>query len=143
VRESFEKLEEGWFAEGRKLIAAPPGRKTEFMDECWRRAGEATDRWIADLERRNFTFPDARFAEAWDRFNHAAAMPFVQRFLPRRAPGPRAPRPRLASHRLSPYKPASLNHFPVLSYDLCCRRRQSGNWHRRIVRRRNCEDGFW
>ncbi len=78
MRASFESMEEGWFAEGRTLIAAPAGQKAEFMRECWRRASEATDRWIADLERRNFTFGDARFAEAWDRFNHAAAMPFVQ-----------------------------------------------------------------
>jgi hypothetical protein len=78
VRESFEQLEEGWFREGRSLIKAPAAEKAEFMRACWRRAGEATDRWIADLERRNFTFQHAGFAEAWDRFNRGAAMPFVQ-----------------------------------------------------------------
>src|SRR5262245_1992444 len=78
VRESFEQLEEGWFKEGRSLIKAPAAEKAAFMRECWRRAGEATDRWIADLERRNFTFQHAGFADAWDRFNRGAAMPFVE-----------------------------------------------------------------
>jgi hypothetical protein len=42
------------------------------------RADNATDRWIADLERHNVTFQDAAFAATWDRFNRAAAMPLVQ-----------------------------------------------------------------
>jgi hypothetical protein len=78
IRASFERLEDEFFAEGRALIAAPAAQKTEFMRDCWRRAGDATDRWIADLERRNFTFQPAGFAATWDRFNHAAAMPWVQ-----------------------------------------------------------------
>lgn len=75
IRAGFERLEDGFFAEGRKLIAAPARQKAEFMNECWRRAGEATDRWIADLERRNFTFQHAGFAAMWDRFNRAASIP--------------------------------------------------------------------
>jgi hypothetical protein len=78
IRESFEKMEDGFFAEGRKLIAAPARQKSEFMAECWRRAGEATDRWIADLARRNVTFQHAGFAGLWDRFDRAASMPWMQ-----------------------------------------------------------------
>ncbi len=78
IRASFEQLEDGFFAEGRALIAAPAAQKTEFMRDCWRRAGDATDRWIADLERRNFTFQHAGFAATWDRFNRAATMPWLQ-----------------------------------------------------------------
>lgn len=78
IRTDFERLEDGFFAEGRKLIAAPARQKSEFMTECWRKAGEATDRWIADLERRNFTFQHAGSAAMWDRFNRAASMPSVQ-----------------------------------------------------------------
>ena len=62
IRQSFESLENGWFAEGRKLIAAPARQKREFTAECWRKAGEATDRWIADLERRNVSFAHAASA---------------------------------------------------------------------------------
>ena len=48
------------------------------MAECWRRAAEATDRWIADLDRRNHTFQHPGSAGLWDRFDRAAAMPWVQ-----------------------------------------------------------------
>ena len=78
IRGSFEALEDGFFAEGRTLIAAPARQKTEFMGECWRRAAEATDRWIADLDRRNHTFQHPGSAGLWDRFDRAAAMPWVQ-----------------------------------------------------------------
>jgi hypothetical protein len=78
IRSSFERLEDKFFAEGRQLIAAPPAHKAEFMRDCWRRAGDATDRWVADLERRNFTFQHPRFAAMWDRSDRAAAMPWVQ-----------------------------------------------------------------
>jgi len=78
IRASFEQLEDDFFVEGRKLIAAPAAQKAEFMRDCWRRAGDTTDRWVADLERRNFTFQHAAFAAMWDRFNSAAAMPWVQ-----------------------------------------------------------------
>ncbi len=77
IRGDFERLEEAFFAEGRNLIAAAAREKTEFMAECWRRAAEATDRWIAALERRNVTFQDKAFGELWDRFDRAAAMPTV------------------------------------------------------------------
>ena len=78
IRKSFEALETGWFAEGRKLIAAPARQKSEFTAECWRKAGEATDRWIADLERRNVSFAHTGLRDMWDNFNRAASMPFVQ-----------------------------------------------------------------
>lgn len=78
IRAGFEQLEDGFFAEGRRLIAAPARHKSEFMADSWRRAAEATDRWIADLERRNFTFQHVGHAAMWDRFNRAASMPSVQ-----------------------------------------------------------------
>jgi secernin len=78
IRASFEELEDKFFAEGRPLIAAPAAQKAAFMRDCWQRAADITERWIADLERRNFTFQQAGFAAMWDRFNRAAAMPWVQ-----------------------------------------------------------------
>jgi hypothetical protein len=87
IRRSFEALETGWFAEGRKLIGAPARQKSEFTAECWRKAGEATDRWIADLERRNVSFAHAGFRD--DKLPHrAASMLFVRgRSAETRAPG--------------------------------------------------------
>ena len=78
IRADFERLEEGFFAEGRSLIAAPAREKTEFMEQCWRRAAEATDRWIGLLERRNTGYRHKGYAALWDRFDRAAAMPSVQ-----------------------------------------------------------------
>ena len=77
IRADFERLEDGFFAEGRRLIAAPPQQKAEFMAESWRRAAEATDRWLATLERRNVTFQNGDFGAMWDRVNRAAAMPLL------------------------------------------------------------------
>jgi len=77
IREDFELLENGFFAEGRGLIGAPTRDKAAFMTECWRRAEEATDRWIADVERRSISFSQAPLGAMWDRFNRAAVMPFI------------------------------------------------------------------
>ncbi len=77
VREDFEAIEKAWFAQGRSLIGAPDQEKAGFMEACWRQAGQATDRWIADLERRNFSFQHAGFRDMWRKFNAAAAMPIA------------------------------------------------------------------
>ena len=78
IRADFEQLEEGFFADGRSLIAASAREKTEFMDHCWRCAAEATDRWIGLLQRRNTGYRHRGYAALWDRFDRAAAMPSVQ-----------------------------------------------------------------
>jgi hypothetical protein len=78
IRADFERLEDGFFADGRGLVTAPAREKTEFMDECWRRAAEATDRWIGLLERRNTGYRHKGYAALWDRFDRAAAMPSIQ-----------------------------------------------------------------
>jgi dipeptidase len=78
IRASFEELENGFFSEGRALIAAPPSQKAAFMRDCWQRAAEATERWVSQLEQRNFSFQHAGLAAMWDQFNRAAAVPWVQ-----------------------------------------------------------------
>ena len=77
IRAEFERLEDGFFAEGRNLLAGSAREKSEFMEECWRRAAEATDRWISRLERRNSSYRHQGYAAMWDRFDRAAAMPFI------------------------------------------------------------------
>jgi hypothetical protein len=77
IREDFEGLENGWFAEGRRYIAGPERTKSEFVRDCWMRAEQATDRWIASLERRNFSFQNQEFQSMWARFNAAASMPIA------------------------------------------------------------------
>jgi hypothetical protein len=77
IRASFEDIEDSWFAQARFLIAAKEKEKFEFMTECWVRAEQATDRWIADLERRNFSFQHEGFGEMWRQFNAASSMPIA------------------------------------------------------------------
>lgn len=74
IRESFETLEVQWFPQGIALVTASPAEKTEFMATCWREAEIVTDRWIADISRRNFTFADESFAGMWQKFNTAASI---------------------------------------------------------------------
>jgi hypothetical protein len=47
------------------------------MTRCWQQAEQATDRWIADLERRNHTFRHEGFRDMWRQFNAAASMPIA------------------------------------------------------------------
>jgi len=75
IRKCFEELEERWFSTGSSLIAATIAEKAEFVAECWREAEESTDRWIANLDRRNFTIQHQGFANMWNRFNAASSMP--------------------------------------------------------------------
>ena len=77
IREDFEQIEDAWFAEGRSLAAAPEKEKRQFMTRCWQQAEQATDRWIADLERRNHTFRHEGFRDMWRQFNAAASMPIA------------------------------------------------------------------
>lgn len=77
IREDFERLEDAFFAQGASLIGGSAGEKIEFMEECWRLAADATERWIAALERRNVGFRHDRFGAMWNRFDRAGAMPFA------------------------------------------------------------------
>ena len=73
--ECFEKLEERFFATAVAGNCHVRLRRRNSCAECWRRAAEATDRWIANLERRNFTIQHEGFAAMWNSFDCAAAMP--------------------------------------------------------------------
>ena len=77
IREDFEQIEDAWFAEGGSLAVAPEKEKRQFMTRCWQQAEQATDRWIADLERRNHTFRHEGFRDMWRQFNAAASMPIA------------------------------------------------------------------
>ena len=69
IRADFDALEEEFFAEGPALKRANFRVKSEFVHDCWRRAEEVTDRWIANLESRNYFIEDVDYRAAWDRFN--------------------------------------------------------------------------
>jgi dipeptidase len=73
VRADFEALERRFFAEGPGLLGASAAEKRGFVEECWRLAAEATERWVQRLEQRSWSFADAEYGGMWDRFNRAAA----------------------------------------------------------------------
>ncbi|MFV2067260.1 MAG: C69 family dipeptidase [Pirellulales bacterium] len=75
IRGDFDALETEFFAEGPSVKKADAHIKTNFVKDCWRRAEEATDRWIEKLERRNYFIADPAYRAMWDRFNREGSMP--------------------------------------------------------------------
>ena len=69
IRADFDDLERDFFAEAPAMKKAAPRTRSEFVHDCWRRAEEVTDRWIADLERRNYFVAHDAYRAMWDRFN--------------------------------------------------------------------------
>jgi len=69
IRGSFDALEAEFFAEAPGLRSESIRNKSNFVTDCWRRAEEATDRWIAELERRNYFIEHTAYRAMWDRFN--------------------------------------------------------------------------
>jgi len=76
LRAEFDALEDKFFAEGPGVMKGTAAEKRAFMTECWRLADEASDRWLARLERQPWRPAPAEYAAMWDRFNAAAALTF-------------------------------------------------------------------
>lgn len=74
LRAEFDALEESFFIEGPKVMAGTISEKKEFVKECWRRADEAADRWLARLDSKPWRVPNPEYAKMWQRFNQAAAL---------------------------------------------------------------------
>jgi len=77
IRRDFEALEESFFAESESVRRDGPKTKAAFVADCWRRADEARDRWIKQLERHNYFIENTAYAAMWDRFNRAASLPLA------------------------------------------------------------------
>jgi dipeptidase len=75
IRGDFDALEQEFFAEGSSVKTARAHIKTEFVDHCWRRAEEVTDRWIEKLEKRNTYIQHEAYRAMWDRFNREGSFP--------------------------------------------------------------------
>jgi secernin len=77
IRAEFDQLEDSFFAEGRLVMFGSRQEKQKFVNECWQRAHEATDRWIKKLEQRPYKITNQAYRQMWDRFNRAAALTLV------------------------------------------------------------------
>jgi hypothetical protein len=75
IRGEFDLLEQEFFAEGPSIKSASARVKSEFVEHCWRRAEEVTDRWIARLEQRKHLIRHEGYRAMWDRFNREASFP--------------------------------------------------------------------
>jgi hypothetical protein len=75
IRADFDALEKGFVAEGLAIKKESSEVKSEFVDDCWRRAEAVTDRWIERLERRNYFIQHAAYRAMWDRFDRGTSFP--------------------------------------------------------------------
>ncbi len=75
IRRDFDALEDKFIIEARSVIKGTRIEKQQFMDECFRRAAEATSRWIYLLAgRKDMQFADPAFGEAWAQYNREAGL---------------------------------------------------------------------
>ena len=75
LRAEFDAIEDGFFAEGARVMTGSTAEKQAFVYECWRLADEAADRWLARLERKSWqVVGEPAYAAMWQQFNAAAAL---------------------------------------------------------------------
>ena len=75
LRAEFDALEDRFFAEGPHVMKGSTKEKQAFVNECWRVADEAADRWLARLTKKTWRVAgDPAYAAMWDQFNASAAL---------------------------------------------------------------------
>lgn len=74
LRAEFDALEDRFFSEGGRVIKGTTNEKRAFVDECWRLATEASERWLRRLEQRPFVVKNSDYRAMWERFNGAATL---------------------------------------------------------------------
>jgi hypothetical protein len=75
IRADFDELEDTFFAEAPGHRSSGPTVQSQFVADCWRRAEEVTDHWIAKLERSNTYIEHPGYRAMWDRFNREGSFP--------------------------------------------------------------------
>ena len=75
IRRDIEALEDTFFSEAATMRVASKEEQKDFMDECWGRAGELTEKWIKKMETKKLTFANPKYAETWHGLNAAASFP--------------------------------------------------------------------
>lgn len=75
IRQDFDPLEEEFLSQAETVKKGTPGEKAEFVEYCFRQALEATERWIARLQRRpDLNFSDPAYRAMWARLNAEAGL---------------------------------------------------------------------
>jgi len=75
IRQDFDPLEESFLAQAETVKTGTPGEKAEFMEYCFQAALQATEIWIARLQkRRDLHFSDPAYRAMWARLNAEAGL---------------------------------------------------------------------
>jgi dipeptidase len=75
IRQDFDPLEEEFLSQAETVKKGTPGEKAEFMEYCFRKALEATEAWIARLEKRgDLKFSDSAYKGMWRKLNAEAGL---------------------------------------------------------------------
>jgi secernin len=75
IRADFDLLEGSFLAEASAVRRGTAEEKHQFMEHCFRRAMEETERWIARLRaRRELVFQDPAYRAMWARLNAEAGL---------------------------------------------------------------------
>ena len=73
IRADFDKLEDEFLSAAPTILKGTSKEKQEFMDNCFERAEQATDRWIQMLASRDdLAFEDEAYRGMWDKHNRTA-----------------------------------------------------------------------
>jgi len=75
IRADFDRLEGCFLAEAPAVRRGTPEEKRQFVEHCFRRAMEETERWIARLRARGeLAFRDPAYRAMWARLNAEAGL---------------------------------------------------------------------
>lgn len=75
IRKDFDALEDAFIAEAASVLKGSAGEKKAFMDDCFQRAGAATDQWIERLKsRKDLCFEDEAYRDMWRKYNRQAGL---------------------------------------------------------------------
>ena len=75
IRADFDRLESEFLAQAPAVRRGSRKEKRDFMDDCFRRAMEETDAWIARLwVRTDLEFRDPAYRAMWATLNSAAGL---------------------------------------------------------------------
>ncbi len=73
IRADFDQLEDEFLIDAPTVLKGTAKAKKEFMDDCFQRAEQATDRWIQALSSRDdLAFNDDDYGAMWDKYNRMA-----------------------------------------------------------------------
>jgi secernin len=73
IRRDFDALEDEFLADAPSVLKGTSHEKKDFMENCFARAEQSTDRWIRLIaSRADLAFADDEYRAMWNRYNSMA-----------------------------------------------------------------------